>query len=78
MYINFNYDKATDKEVIDFLVDLYYKNEEAEKEYIKYYITAKQYFRYTSFAKEVKNRINMINSTNFNKYSRYNKRVFMK
>ena len=60
LYKNFDYDRASDKEVIKFLVNLYSTNKAAEKEYIKYYITADQYFRYTEFAREVKNKIKHI------------------
>lgn len=61
LYKDFNFDKATDEEIIDFLVELYKQDHQAEKEYIKYYINAKQYFRYTEFAKQVKQKIKDIN-----------------
>ena len=61
LYKDFNFDKATDEEIIDFLVELYKQDPQAEKEYIKYYINAKQYFRYTEFAKKVKQKIKDIN-----------------
>ncbi len=77
LYKDFNYDKATDKEIIDFLVDLYFKDAEAEKEYIKYYINAKQYFRYTEFAREVKDRIKLYETSNLNKYSKYKRNSFL-
>ena len=51
----------TDEEIIDFLIELYKQDPQAEKEYIKYYINAKQYFRYTEFAKQVKQKIKDIN-----------------
>ena len=74
LYENFDYDKATDKEVIDFLVELYFKNADAEKEYIKYYINAEEYFRYTEFAREVKDKIKQYDTSTLNKYSKYNKK----
>lgn len=77
LYKNFNYDKASDIEIVEFLVELYFKDEEAEKEYIKYYLTANQYFRYTEFAKEVKMRIKNINPTRLNKFSKYNKKTII-
>ena len=61
LYKDFDFDKATDEEIIDFLVELYKQDPQAEKEYIKYYINAKQYFRYTEFAKQVKQKIKDIN-----------------
>ena len=54
LYQDFDYDNATDEEIIEFLVDLYNTNPDAEKEYIKYYINADQYFRYTEFARKFK------------------------
>ena len=74
LYKDFNYDKATDEEIIDFLVELYFKNADAEKEYIKYYINAEEYFRYTEFAREVKDKIKQYDTSTLNKYSKYNKK----
>lgn len=77
LYKDFDYDKATDKEVIEFLVDLYFRDADAEKEYIKYYINADQYFRYTEFAREVKDKIKNTDTSKLNKYSKYNKKEFV-
>ena len=76
LYKDFNFDKATNEEITKFLIDLYFTNEEAEIEYIKYYINAKQYFRYTKFAKDVKNRIKAVNTSILNKYDKNSKISF--
>ena len=76
LYKDFNFDKATNEEITKFLIDLYFTNEEAEIEYIKYYINAKQYFRYTKFAKDVKNIIKAVNTSILNKYDKNSKISF--
>ena len=79
LYKDFDYDKATDEEIIDFLVELYFKNKDAEKEYIKYYINAEQYFRYTEFAIKFKKEVKQIEESNslpLNRYSINSDKIF--
>lgn len=57
LYKDFNYDEATDEEIVNFLANLKVTNENAFNEYIKFYMTADQYIRYAGLAKKVKARI---------------------
>lgn len=54
LYKDYDFDAASDEEIILFLAKLNFENEDAYKEYIKYYITPEQYIRYATFAKKVK------------------------
>jgi len=68
VYKDFNYDKATDEELISYLVELKVTNEEAFQEYIKYYISADQYYRYAKMARTIKTKANEISNTDYLHY----------
>ena len=73
VYKDFNYDKATEQELIKYLVELKVSNEEAFNEYIKYYISADQYYRYAKVARIIKSKSEELSNINTLHYTTKNK-----
>ncbi len=75
LYKDFNFDKASDEEIINFMIKLYQKNKEAYNEYFKYYINAKQYQRFVKLYSKIKSGIankNSFNSIQLDKFTGLN------
>lgn len=64
VYKDFDYDNATEEELIKYLVELKVSNEEAFNEYVKYYISAEQYYRYVTIARIVKDKSKELSNIN--------------
>lgn len=73
VYKDFNYDNATEEELIKYLVELKVSNENAFNEYIKYYISADQYYRYAKVARTIKSKAKELSNINTIHYTTKNK-----